>query len=192
MVARNVIIAALLGFGMLSPAIGQEEGFENLGSHLSEEQLAGWDINVFPDGTGLPAGEGTVAQGQEVYQARCVVCHGADLEGGLGPALAGGEDSLTTDQPLKTIGSYWPYATTLFDYIRRSMPFEAPQSLSNEEVYSVTAFLLHMNDILPETATVSATNLADIEMPNRNNFYVDDRPDVQATRCMEECLTDDT
>lgn len=190
MVARNVILAAILGFGLLSPAVGQEEGFENLGRHLGEEELAGWSINVFIDGTGLPAGEGTVAQGQEVYQARCVVCHGANLEGGIGPALAGGMESLTTDAPLKTIGSYWPYATTLFDYIRRTMPFEAPQSLSNEEVYSVTAYLLHRNDILPETATVSADNLADIEMPNRDNFYVDDRPDVQATRCMENCLAD--
>lgn len=190
MVARNVILAAILGFGLLSPAVGQEEGFENLGRHLGEEELAGWSINVFIDGTGLPAGEGTVAQGQEVYQTRCVVCHGADLEGGIGPALAGGMESLTTDAPLKTIGSYWPYATTLFDYIRRTMPFEAPQSLSNEEVYSVTAYLLHRNDILPETATVSADNLADIEMPNRDNFYVDDRPDVQATRCMENCLAD--
>lgn len=191
MVARNVILAAILGLGILSPAMAQEEGFENLGSHLSEEELAGWSINVFIDGTGLPTGEGTVAQGQEVYQTRCVACHGINLEGGVGPALAGGVDSLTTDKPLKTIGSYWPYATTLFDYIRRTMPFEAPQSLSNEEVYGVTAYLLHMNDILPETATVNADNLASIEMPNHGNFYVDDRPDVQATRCMENCLSNE-
>lgn len=191
MVARNIILAAIFGLSTFPLAVAQQEGFETLGSHLSEEELAGWSINVFIDGTGLPAGEGTVAQGQEVYQTRCVACHGVNLEGGLGPALAGGVDSLTTDKPLKTIGSYWPYATTLFDYIRRTMPFEAPQSLSNEEVYGVTAYLLHRNDILPETATVNADSLASIEMPNRDNFYVDDRPDVQATRCMENCLSNE-
>ena len=103
--------------------------------------------------------------------------------------MAGGVGSLTSDKPLKTIGSYWPYSTTLFDYIRRAMPFQAPQSLSNEDVYSVTAYLLHKNDILPATATLGADNLASIKMPNRGNFYVDDRPDVKVDRCMTDCLS---
>lgn len=99
-----------------------------------------------------------MVQGEKVYQAMCVACHGVKLEGGLGPALAGGVGSLTTDKPLKTIGSYWPYATTLFDYIRRAMPFQAPQSMSSDDVYSVTAYLLHKNGILPATATVDANS----------------------------------
>jgi len=187
--ARKTIIAmvALLGLGTLAPAFGQT-GDKALGRHLSEKELAGWDINVFVDGKGLPPGRGTVGQGEKVYQAQCLACHGVNLEGGLGPALAGGVGSLKSDKPLKTIGSYWPYATTLFDYIRRSMPFQAPQSMSNEDVYAVTAYLLHKNGIVPATATVGADNLADVKMPNRDSFYVDDRPDVKAVRCMKDCV----
>ncbi|RZS86631.1 c-type cytochrome [Pigmentiphaga kullae] len=187
--ARNAIIAAALGFcAALAPAASQA-GYENLGRHLSKEELAGWDIDVSVDGKGLPRGKGTVAQGEKVYQAMCVACHGVKLEGGLGPALAGGVGSLTTDKPLKTIGSYWPYATTLFDYIRRAMPFQAPQSMSSDDVYSVTAYLLHKNGILPANATVDAGSLAKVKMPNRDNFYVDDRPDVKGVRCMKDCLS---
>lgn len=183
----KVVLALLLGLGV-STHVAAEGGYENLGHPLTKEQLAGWNIDVFPNGDGLPPGKGTVQQGEKVYQAQCLACHGAKLEGGLGPTLAGGVGSLTTDKPLKTIGSYWPYATTLFDYIRRAMPFQAPQSLSDEDVYSVTAYLLHQNNILPATATVSAADLAAIRMPNRDNFYVDDRPDVKAPRCMKDCL----
>jgi cytochrome c len=183
---RKGIVTAALGLGMLMPAFAQT-GDKNLGRHLTKAELAGWNIDVSGDGTGLPPGQGTVTQGEKVYQTQCLACHGVNLEGGLGPALAGGVGSLTTAKPLKTIGSYWPYAPTLFDYIRRSMPFQAPQSLSDEEVYSVTAYLLHKNDILPATATVNAKTLAAVKMPNRDNFYVDDRPDVKATRCMKDC-----
>jgi len=187
--ARNAFIAAAIGgCAMLVPAASQA-GYENLGRHLSKEELAGWDIDVSIDGKGLPRGKGTVAQGEKVYQAMCVACHGVKLEGGLGPALAGGVGSLTTDKPLKTIGSYWPYATTLFDYIRRAMPFQAPQSMSKDDVYSVTAYLLNKNGILPANATVDASNLAKVKMPNRDNFYVDDRPDVKGVRCMKDCLS---
>lgn len=186
-VRKAIAVAVALGLGLLAPAFGQT-GDKSLGRHLSKKELAGWNIDVFADGKGLPPGRGTVAQGEKVYQAQCVACHGVKLEGGMGPALAGGVGSLTTGKPLKTIGSYWPYAPTLFDYIRRAMPFQAPQSMSNEEVYSVTAYLLHKNDILPATATVGADNLADIKMPNRDSFYVDDRPDVKATRCMKDCI----
>ncbi|MFW7347395.1 MAG: c-type cytochrome [Pigmentiphaga sp.] len=187
--ARNAFIAAGIGFcAALVPAASQA-GYENLGRHLSKEELAGWDIDVSIDGKGLPRGKGTVSQGEKVYQAMCVACHGVKLEGGLGPALAGGVGSLTTDKPLKTIGSYWPYATTLFDYIRRAMPFQAPQSMSNDDVYGVTAYLLHKNGILPANATVDAASLAKVKMPNRDNFYVDDRPDVKAGRCMKDCLS---
>ncbi|WP_241082668.1 c-type cytochrome [Achromobacter xylosoxidans] len=190
MAAHNAItsIVALCVSALIAPAFGQSSS-EGLGRHLTKEELAGWNIDILPDGTGLPPGQGTVLQGQAVYQAQCLACHGANLEGGLGPALAGGVGSLTTDKPLKTIGSYWPYSTTLFDYIRRAMPFQAPQSLSNEDVYSATAYLLHKNDILPATATLGADNLATIKMPNRGNFYIDDRPDVKVDRCMKDCLS---
>ncbi|MPS29148.1 c-type cytochrome [Pigmentiphaga sp.] len=187
--ARNTLIAAAIGFCALLVPAASQAGYENLGRHLSKEELAGWDIDVSVDGKGLPRGKGTVVQGEKVYQAMCVACHGVKLEGGLGPALAGGVGSLTTDKPLKTIGSYWPYATTLFDYIRRAMPFQAPQSMSSDDVYSVTAYLLHKNGILPATATVDANSLAKVKMPNRDNFYVDDRPDVKGVRCMKDCLS---
>jgi len=162
--------------------------FKGLGKPLGHEQLSGWNIDVFPDGTGLPEGSGTVALGEKVYKTQCMSCHGVNLEGGLGPALMGGKGSLATDKPVKTIGSYWPYATTVFDYIRRAMPFQSPQSLSNEDVYSVTAYLLAKNEIVPGDTTLDAKSLAAVKMPNRDNFYVDDRPDTKNTRCMSDCL----
>jgi cytochrome c len=164
------------------------KGYESLGRPLGESQLAGWNIDVAPDGTGLPPGQGTVAAGEKIYKAQCVACHGAKLEGGTGPALAGGQGSLATAKPLKTIGSYWPYATTVFDYVRRAMPFQAPQSLSNDDVYSITAYLLHANGIVPEDATMDAKSLPAVKMPNRDGFYRDDRPDSKAVRCMAHCL----
>lgn len=161
----------------------------NLGRIASDAEIAGWNIDVYPDGTGLPSGSGTVAQGERIYQSQCLACHGAKLEGGMGPALMGGAGSLATEKPLKTVGSYWPYASTLFDYIRRAMPFQAPQSLSNEEVYSVAGYILHMNGLMKADATVDARSLAAVKMPNRNGFYVDNRPDAKNPRCMQHCLS---
>ena len=158
-----------------------------LGHPVTSEELAGWDITVYSDGTGYPAGNGTVAHGQEVYAMACAGCHGMKLEGGLGPALAGGKGTLATDKPRKTVGSYWPYASTLFDYIRRAMPFQAPQSLSNDDVYAVSGYILHVNDLLPADATVDATVLKKVRMPNRDGFYIDNRPDTTAARCMRNC-----
>lgn len=180
----RVIIAAF-GAAMLAPVVNGAE--LNLGHDVSPEALAGWNITVFSDGTGYPAGKGTIAQGKKIYQTTCVACHGAKLEGGIGPALAGGKGSLATDKPLKTVGSYWPYASTVFDYIRRAMPFQAPQSLSNDEVYSLVAYILHENDILPADAVADAATLKKVQMPNRDGFYVDDRPDVKNPRCMTNC-----
>lgn len=172
----------------LSTAAGAQESY-GLGTPATDEQIAGWHIDVLPDGTGLPAGSGTVMQGKHVYEAQCLSCHGANLKGvAFWPALVGGKGSLASDKPVKSIGSYWPYATTLYDYIHRAMPFTAPQSLSNDEVYSVTAYLLHMNGILDENATLDEKSLPEIKMPNRDGFYVDDRPDTQNTRCMSDCL----
>lgn len=159
-----------------------------LGTNATEAQIASWNIDVAPDGKALPPGRATVADGEKVYMNSCVSCHGVKLEGGIGPALAGGEGTLTTDKPLKTVGSYWPYATTLFDYIRRAMPFQAPQSLSNEQVYAVTGYILHMNKLLDANTTVDASTLTDVKMPNRDGFYTDDRPDSKAVACMSNCL----
>lgn len=184
---KYVFLTGLTAMTMAGTTMAQES--YGLGTPATDEQIAGWHIDVLPDGTGLPAGSGTVMQGKEVYQAACAHCHGADLKGTAPwPALVGGQDSLTTEKPIKTIGSYWPYATTLYDYIRRAMPFQAPQSLSNEEVYSVTAYILHMNGLLSEDATLDAKALVDVKMPNRDGFYVDDRPDTENSRCMTDCL----
>jgi len=141
-----------------------------LGTPVSSAQLRHWDIDVSADGTGLPAGRGSVVEGKTVYQAKCAACHGAAGEGGIGDALAGGKGTLATARPVKTIGSYWPYATTLFDYIRRAMPFGEPQSLSSEDVYAVSAYLLHLNGIVAEDAVLDAAALPKVRMPNRGGF----------------------
>lgn len=174
-----------LGFALTLTQAGAGE--LNLGHPVTPEELAGWNITVYSDGTGYPAGKGTVAHGQEIYATTCAGCHGMKLEGGLGPALAGGKGTLATDKPRKTVGSYWPYASTLFDYIRRAMPFQAPQSLSNDDVYSVSGYILYVNDLLPADATVDASVLKKVQMPNRNGFYVDNRPDTKNPRCMKNC-----
>jgi cytochrome c len=149
-----------------------------LGAPPDAALVRAWDIDVSPDGAGLPAGSGSVAQGRRVYAARCAVCHGAEGQGGPMDRLAGGQGTLASGRPVKTVGSYWPYATTLFDYVRRAMPFDAPQSLSAGEVYAVTAFVLHLNGIVPEDAVLDAAALPAIAMPNRGGFVPDPRPDV--------------
>lgn len=182
--ARELFLAALAA-GLALAASADET---RLGREPTAAELAGWSINVYPDGRGLPPGKGSVADGERIYQAACASCHGAKLEGGMGPALTGGQGSLATAKPLKTIASYWPYSTTLFDYIRRAMPFQAPQSLSNDEVYSVAGYLLHANGLMKADAVVDAASLQAVQMPNRNAFYVDDRPDAKNPRCMKNCL----
>ena len=146
---------------------------EPLVTDLSENELAQF-FSSMPDGRGLPEGSGTVAQGEKVYAAQCQSCHGAKLEGGIGDKLIGGRGSLTaadgTHAPVKTLESYWPYATTLWDYIKRAMPFSAPGSLSNDDVYAVTAYLLNQAGIVPDGATMNKNTLPKVEMPNRSGF----------------------
>lgn len=149
-----------------------------LGQPASEGDMAAWNIDISPDGQGLPPGQGTVKQGAEVYAAKCTMCHGATGKEGPNEVLVGGHGSLRTAKPLKTIGSYWPYATTLYDYLRRAMPFTAPQSLKPDEVYALVAWLLHQNHIIAEDAILDAHSLPKVEMPNRNGFILDRRPDV--------------
>ena len=141
-----------------------------LGQVPSAEQIRGWDIDVRADGAGLPAGSGSVAQGQAIYQARCLACHGEKGEKGTGPRLAGGQGTLASKAPVLTVGSYWPYATTLYDYIHRAMPLDSPQSLTPDEVYAVTAYTLHLNGIVKADAVLDGAALAAIRMPNRDGF----------------------
>ncbi len=156
------------------------EGTFGFGQPATEEQIAGWDIDVKPDGEGLPPGSGSVQEGEELYARLGAKCHGPRAEGTQGvPALVGGIGTLDTDAPVKTVGSYWPYAPVLFDYIRRAMPADNPQSLTPDEVYAVVAYVLYLNDIVDEDAVMDAESLPRVEMPNRDGFIeVDPRPDV--------------
>ena len=157
-----------------------------IGQPATEEEIARIDIDAMPDGRGLPPGQGTFAEGEEVYSQSCAACHGANLEGNkdLGAApLIGGRGTLTDEKPIKTVESYWPYASTLFDYVHRAMPMDSPGSLSADEVYAVSAYILGRADIIsddPDTM-LDAQSLADINMPNADGFVSDPRPDVEAT-----------
>jgi len=150
----------------------------NFGTDLEAEDLSGF-YSSLPDGSGLPAGSGTAEVGQKVYQSQCLACHGAKLEGGIGDRLIGGRGSLANapgdDGPVKTIESYWPYATTIFDYVKRAMPFDNPGSMSNDDVYAVTAYILSEAEIIADDEEMDAESLAKVEMPNRDGFTPADR-----------------
>ncbi len=141
-----------------------------LGQPATVEEVAALSINVFPDGKGLPGGSGSVAQGASIYQSRCIVCHGASGLGGSAEPLAGADMGLTGEWPEKTIGTLWPYATTLFDFTRRSMPMTAPGSLSDDESYALTAYLLYLNGIVDEDAVLNKETLMQVKMPNVDGF----------------------
>jgi cytochrome c len=164
----EVLLAA--GAGLVASAALAATPSPNLGRTPTAEELAAIDISIPPDGRGLPAGSGTVEQGAAVYAAKCQACHGANGVGGPNDRLTGGIGSLASPRPVKTIASYWPYATTVFDYVRRSMPITAPQSLTNDEVYAVTAYLLSVDGIVPKDVKLDATSLPQVKMPNRDGF----------------------
>lgn len=186
MAANRVALSVALGGWVLG--ITAQAAQLGIGTRPTDAQIAAWNIDVAPDGKSLPPGRGTVAQGNAIYDRQCSACHGQDLEGGMGPALAGGTGSLASEKPLKTVGSYWPYATTVFDYIRRTMPLAAPQTLSNNDVYALTGYVLFRNGIVPSEATMDAAAVMRVRMPNREGFYVDDRPDVKNRACYTHCL----
>jgi S-disulfanyl-L-cysteine oxidoreductase SoxD len=145
----------------------------NLGRVATSDDMAAWDISIGPDGAGLPLGSGTATQGEAIYNTQCVTCHGDKGAGKPNDRLVGGQGTLVGDQlPVKTVGSYWPYATTLFDYMRRSMPWTASRSLTDEEVYAVTAYILHLNGIIGEGDVINAQTLPTVKMPNRDNFIM--------------------
>jgi len=172
--ARSGLLALLL---VCMPAHPAKFG---VGQEPSEALLQAWDIDISPSGAGLPAGSGEVTLGRTLYAQLCAACHGSSGEGGPMDRLVGGMGTLSGDKPVKTVGSFWPYATTLFDYIRRAMPFNAPQSLTNDQVYALTAYVLYLNGILGETDVLDARTLPMVLMPNRNGFVPDPRPDVRS------------
>lgn len=163
---RLVAVAVLLSF--FSAGLAEES--PGLGESLSADEIAAVDYAILPDGDGLPEGSGTATDGAVVYQQYCLACHGDKGTGGINDALSGGHGSLTTDHPQKTVGSFWPYATTIFDYVHRAMPLQTPGVLSNDEVYAVTAYLLYVNDVIGENFEIDADTLPDVKMPNRDNF----------------------
>ncbi|MDX6748854.1 cytochrome c [Geminicoccaceae bacterium 1502E] len=162
---RDPIIVAGLAALLATPAFAQEFGRE-----ATPEEVALWDIDPRPDGSGLPPGRGSVADGRELYAVHCAACHGEKGEGGPNDRLVGGRGSLDTAAPVKTVGSYWPYATTLYDYIHRAMPYFDPGSLTPDETYAVAAYILNMNGIVPDDAELDAAAMAALEMPNRHGF----------------------
>lgn len=166
----GIALALGLAGGAMADNHGKKFGF---GHTATPEELSQF-VSPLPDGRGLPKGSGTVMQGEKVYTQHCLACHGANLEGGIGDRLTGGRGTLVnndpTKAPVKTVESYWPYATTLFDYIKRSMPFTQPGSLSNDDVYAVSAYILHKANIVDANAELNQDNLAKVDMPNKNGF----------------------
>jgi S-disulfanyl-L-cysteine oxidoreductase SoxD len=155
-----------------------------IGKSPSAEELRAWDISISPDGDELPAGSGTAAEGAVLYAQRCAGCHGKDLEGRRGvPRLAGGKGTLTTSTPVKTIGSFWPYATSIWDYINRAMPVGGEGTLTANETYALTAYLLHRNEIIGESTQMDAKSLPKVHMPNRTGFIPTRIQDLRRGRC---------
>lgn len=178
-----------------SAAEGSPVAKTGIGREATPEEIAGWNISIRPDGQGLPVGRGTVREGEALYVERCAACHGEFGESaGRWPILAGGMGTLASHDPVKTVGSYWPYASTLIDYIRRAMPFGASQTLTNDELYAITAYVLYLNDVLKdENFELNHRNFATIKLPNQPNFIDDDRETAEKAfwrkdPCMKNCL----
>jgi cytochrome c len=191
--AKHGLAAAIAVIVVASTGIASAERI-GIGREATTAEIAGWDIDVRPDGQGLPPGKGTVAQGEEIFQAQCAVCHGEFGEGrDRWPVLAGGHGSLRNDRPEKTIGSFWPSASTVFDYVRRAMPYGNAQSLSNDELYAVVAYILYLNDVIKAPDfELNQQNFASIKLPNSDGFYDDDRETAERhfwnlKVCMSDC-----
>ena len=188
------VIASGLAVSLLSGAAFA--GKFNIGREATKEEVAAWNIDVRPDGQGLPEGSGTVAQGEEIFAEQCASCHGDFGEGvDRWPILSGGADTLKSDRPVKSIGSYWPYLSTVFDYVNRAMPFTEARSLEADEVYALTAYIMYVNDIVEdEEFELSKSNFLDKRLPNEGNFIEDDRlssaPYKKVEPCMKNCKSD--
>ena len=183
--------ALVIAFSVASgPAIAEKFG---LGRAALPEEIAAWDGDISPDGTGLPVGSGDAIDGEEIFAQQCAACHGDFAEGiGNWPKLAGGADTLDHEDPLKTVGSYWPHLSTAFDYIKRSMPYGNAGTLSDDEVYQIVAYILYSNDLIEDDFVLSNETFFDVEMPNATGFIIDDRAETEyplwsGAPCMENC-----
>jgi len=186
--AKMVYVVLLFTLLVAAMPASAKTGGYGIGTPATSDEIAGWDIDIRPDGKGLPPGSGSVEDGEMMYEQKCASCHGSFGEGvGRYPVLAGGEGTLTNERPEKTVGSYWPYASTLWDYIHRAMPFTQPQSMTDDEVYAITAYVLYLNDLVEDDFVLTADNLASVEMPNQDGFFFDDRPDTSNMACMKNC-----
>jgi len=185
-------LAVLLALAGAANAADRKLG---IGRAATAQEIAGWDIDVRPDGQGLPPGKGSVKNGEELYMTKCAACHGEFGESaGRWPMIAGGQGSLKSDDPVKTVGSYFGYLSTVIDYVRRAMPFGDAQSLSNDELYAIVAYMLFLNDIVDEKFVLSKETFAGVKMPNVAGFYDDDRETAEkafwGAPCMANCKTD--
>src|SRR4030081_1877327 len=170
MSTRNALLVAACGLALAAAAASAAES-PNLGRAATAEDIAGWDISIGPDGAGLPPGSGTPKQGEALYAAKCLACHAEKGAGKPNDQLVGGQGTLPGDKPpVKTVGSFWPYATTVFDYVRRAMPHNESKSLTNDEVYAVVAYILQLNGIIADIDIMDARTLPKVKMPNRDGF----------------------
>jgi cytochrome c len=192
--SRSASLALALLLALAAPALAQEKVRNyGIGTIAAPEQIAGWDIDVRPDALGAPPGRGSVKQGEKVYMDRCAACHGEFGESaGRWPQVAQGKGTLASNDPVKTVGSYFPYLSTVFDYVRRAMPFGDSQGLQNDELYAVVAYLLYLNDIVDDKFVLSKETWPQVKMPNAGGFYDDDRSLTEkafwnAHPCMKDC-----
>ena len=193
--SARLVASALLVLAAPAWAQGKKDMVRNygIGHAATPEQIAGWDIDVRPDGQGAPPGHGSVKEGEKVYLDKCAACHGEFGESaGRWPQLAQGKGTLASNDPVKTVGSYFPYLSSVFDYIRRAMPFGDAQSLSNDELYAVTAYVLNLNDIVDDKFVLSKETWGQVKMPNQSGFFDDDRDKAEkafwnAKPCMSDC-----
>ena len=183
------ILKTTLAALAVSAFVGGQALAAKWGQPISEADVAAWDIDISTtDGAGLPEGKGTVAEGEKIFAEKCVACHGEKAGGGpMYGSMVGGIGSMTKPKRKLTPGSMYPYASILFDYTRRTMPMNEPQSLTNNEVYALSAYIYHLNGLVKKDAVMDAAAMKAIKMPNRDGFMVDDRPDANATRCMQNC-----
>lgn len=192
--SKSLKLAALLSALITSTAFAADEKL-GLGRAATSDEIAAWNSDIRPDGVGLPEGSGDVETGEEIFAENCASCHGDFGEAvDRWPVLAGGLGTLTDERPVKTIGSYWPYLSTVYDYVNRAMPFGDSGSLGSDEIYAITAYLLFLNDIVDEDFELSRENFTDIRLPNEDNFFFDDRAKTEwisfsGDVCMENCKT---
>lgn len=193
---KPLILALAATLALSSLALAQGAKKVGLGRAALPEEVAAWDIDVRPDGLGLPPGKGSVKDGEDLYLTHCAACHGEFGEAvGRWPVLVGGQGSLKHEQPEKTIGSYWPYASTTFDYIKRAMPYGNARSLTDDEIYAITAWLLNQNGVVKDDFVLSKENFTSVKLPNEPAFYDDDREKTERhfwnkDPCMKDCKAD--